>query len=332
VGRGAIGAHENALPYSLNLLKGRVFWMGRAPFTKGKSYKLKLAAQEIPCEIDLIEKVLDASTLQTIRNDDQASHVAIYEIAELYLRMIKPLAFDVHSEIITTGRFVICDGFDVVGGGIVVDDSYPRRSSDAMHKSHNIYWSEGTITGDQRTGRNGYPGKVVWLTGLSGAGKSSIANELERELFALGMQVYVLDGEKVRHGLCSDLGFSPADRRENIRRIGEVAKIMADGGFICVTAFISPYRSDRDAVRQRMELGKFVEVYVNAPLEICESRDPKGLYAKARADKIREFTGISAPYEPPATPELELHTHSLTVQESIAKIIKFLQCSRLDLE
>jgi bifunctional enzyme CysN/CysC len=325
VDRGAVGALENTLPYNLNRLKARVFWMGRAPFRKGKLYKLKLLAQEVDCEIDSIEKVLDASTLETIQREGNDAHVGRYEIAELYLRTKRPVAFDAHSEIITTGRFVVCDGFDVVGGGIVVDDAYPRMSSDALHKSHNIYWSEGKITHDQRTHRNGHLGRVVWLTGLSGAGKSSVATELERELFTLGMQAYVLDGDKVRHGLCSDLGFSPDDRRENIRRIGEMAKIMADAGFICITAFISPYRADRDAVRQCMEPGQFVEVHVNAPLNVCESRDPKGLYAKARANEIRDFTGVSAPYEPPLKPELELPTHLLSVQESVLKIVEYLR-------
>jgi bifunctional enzyme CysN/CysC len=325
VARGAVGALETALPYNLNRFKTRVFWMGRAPFRKGKLYKLKLLAQEVDCEIDAIEKVLDASTLETIRRDDKDAHVGRYEIAELYLRTKRPVAFDAHSEIINTGRFVVCDGFDVVGGGIVVDDAYPRLSSDTLHKSHNIYWSEGKITGEQRAQRNGHLGRVVWLTGLSGAGKSSVANELERELFTLGMQAYVLDGDKVRHGLCSDLGFSPKDRRENIRRIGEMAKIMADAGFICITAFISPYRADRDEVRKRMEPGQFVEVYVNAPLDVCESRDPKGLYAKARANEIPDFTGISAPYEPPAKPELELPTDLLSVKDSVLKIVEYLR-------
>ena len=140
------------------------------------------------------------------------------------------------------------------------------------------------MTALQRERRNGHPGFVVWLTGLSGSGKSSIATELERELFNLGKQAYVLDGDNVRHGLCSDLAFSPQDRRENIRRVGEVGKLFADAGVICITAFISPYRSDRDLVRSMVLDGRFVEVFVDAPLEVCEQRDPKGLYAKARAN------------------------------------------------
>ena len=163
------------------------------------------------------------------------------------------------------------------------------------------------------------------MTGLSASGKSTIATELERELFSQGQHVYVLDGDNMRHGLCSDLGFSPVDRKENIRRIGETAKLFAQAGIICVTAFISPYRSDRDLVRQILEPGMFVEVYVNAPLEICEQRDPKGLYAKARANQIKEFTGISAPYEAPDRAEVELHTDKLTCAESVARIIEYLQ-------
>jgi adenylyl-sulfate kinase len=163
------------------------------------------------------------------------------------------------------------------------------------------------------------------MTGLSGAGKSTLATELESELFNLGRHVYVLDGDNVRHGLCSDLGFSPTDRTENIRRIGEMAKILADAGFICITAFISPYREDRAKARQILPPGRFIEVFVNAPLAVCEQRDPKGLYARARAKKLNEFTGISAPYEPPLEPELELRTDQLTVSECMASILEYLQ-------
>jgi bifunctional enzyme CysN/CysC len=250
--------------------------------------------------------------------------VGRHEVAELTIRTKRPIAFDVHSEIVPTGRFVIVDGFEVSGGGIVADDNYPKRTSDSLHKSHNIFWTEGRVTAGQRALRNQHPGCVVWLTGLSGAGKSTIANELERELLNGGKHAYVLDGDKVRHGLCSDLAFSPKDRKENIRRVGEVAKLFADAGIICITAFISPYRSDRDLVRSLLPAGKFIEVFVNAPLAICEQRDPKGLYAKARANEIKDFTGISAPYEEPTSPELVLHTDKLTTGESIAKLMELL--------
>jgi adenylyl-sulfate kinase len=171
---------------------------------------------------------------------------------------------------------------------------------------------------------------VVWLTGLSGSGKSTLATELERELFNLGKQAYVLDGDNVRHGLCSDLGFNPRDRKENIRRVGEVAKLFADAGVICVTAFISPYREDRDLVRRMMPEGRFVEVFVNAPLAVCEQRDVKGLYAKARANQLQEFTGVSAPYEPPSAPELELRTDQASVAECVTRILDHLHLTDLD--
>src|SRR6266566_1275750 len=176
------------------------------------------------------------------------------------------------------------------------------------------------VTAAMRARRNGHAGAVVWLTGLSGSGKSTLAAELERALFEQGKQVCVLDGDDLRRGLCSDLAFSPHDRRENIRRVGEVAKLFADAGFLCVTAFISPYRSDRELVRNMAKEGQFIEVHVNAPIAVCEQRDPKGLYAKARANEIKEFTGISAPYEPPPSPEIELRTDQLTVAEAVARI------------
>jgi bifunctional enzyme CysN/CysC len=323
VERGAMAALETAPPYELSRFKARVFWLGREPLRKGRSYKLKLATQEVECEIDAIERLIDSSTLETIVRAE--GFVGRNEVAELYLRTKRPVAFDVHSEIIPTGRFVIVDGFEVAGGGIVAADNYPRRTADSLQKSHNIYWSLGKVTSDQRALRNGHRGRVIWLTGLSASGKSTIATDLERELFNRGQHVYVLDGDNMRHGLCSDLGFSPKDRKENIRRVGETAKLFAEAGNICITAFISPYRSDREMVRQIMEPGKFVEVYVNAPLQVCEARDPKGLYARARANQIKDFTGISAPYEAPERAELELATDQLTVAESVARIIEYLQ-------
>jgi bifunctional enzyme CysN/CysC len=323
VRRGEVAALETEPPFELTRFKARVFWLGRSPFSAGKSYKLKLATQEEECSIDSIERIIDSSSLETISRPE--AFVGRNEVAELTLRTKRPIAFDVHDQIIATGRFVIVDGFEVAGGGIVAPDSYPRRTSDSLQKSSNIYWSHGKVTPEQRAARNGHTGHVVWLTGLSASGKSTIATELERELFRLGQHVYVLDGDNMRHGLCSDLGFSPRDRKENIRRIGETAKLFAEAGTICITAFISPYRSDRDLVRKILEPGMFMEVYVNAPLEVCESRDPKGLYAKARSHQIKEFTGISAPYEAPEHPELELRTDQLSPAESVARIIEHLQ-------
>ena len=325
VERGAVAALETAPPYELSSFKARLFWLGRQPFAPGKVYKLKLATQEVECHIESIQKVIDASTLETLNRPASQSYVARHEVGEVTLHTRKPIAFDIHADIVPTGRFVIVDGFDVAGGGIIAGNNYPRRTHDGSTKSENIYWSHGKVTAQQRELRNGHAGCVLWLTGLSSAGKSTIATELERELFNLGRHAYVLDGDNIRHGLGSDLGFSPKDRTENIRRIGEVAKLFADAGVVCITAFISPYREDRDLVRKILPAGKFIEVYVNAPLEVCEQRDPKGLYAKARAKQIKEFTGISAPYEAPVRPELELRTDQLTVNECVTRIMEYLQ-------
>lgn len=332
VERGAVATLETAPPYELNRFKARLFWLGHKPFAKGRSYKLKLATQQVDCEIEGIEKVIDASTLETVNRSHNEIFVGRHEVAELTLRTKRPVAFDPHSEIVPMGRFVIVDGYEVSGGGIIADDAYPKRTADTLHKSDNIFWSQGKITANQRFVRNRHAGCVVWLTGLSGAGKSTIATELERELFNAGKHAYVLDGDKIRHGLCSDLAFSPEDRRENIRRVGEVAKLFADAGIICITAFISPYRADRELVRKMMTRDQFVEVYVNAPLAVCEQRDPKGLYAKARANQIKEFTGISAPYEAPANPEMELHTDKLSTSECVARIMAYLHVEQEDTE
>ncbi len=325
VERGAVAALETDPPYELSHFKARVFWLGRAPFKKGKIYRLKLTTQEVECEIESIERVIDSSTLETIsRKQDREIFVGRNEVAELTIKTKRPVAFDAHSEIVATGRFVIVDGNEVSGGGIIAADRYPKRSADGAHRSDNLYWSHAKVTAEHRARRNGHPARVIWLTGLSGAGKSTIATELERELFNMGKQSYVLDGDNIRHGLCSDLAFAPLDRKENIRRVGEVAKLFLDAGIVCITAFISPYQSDRNMVRQMIPDGQFMEVFVNAPLEVCEQRDVKGLYAKARAQEIKEFTGVSAPYEPPTQPELELRTDQLTIAEAVAKILEYL--------
>ena len=192
-------------------------------------------------------------------------------------------------------------------------------------KATNIVWHQGNVTRADREKINGHRACTVWLTGLSGSGKSTIAVDLEKRLCERGVRTYILDGDNVRHGLNKNLGFSPEDRTENIRRIGEVAKLMTDAGLFVFTSFISPYRSDRDAVRALMREGDFIEVYLSAPLDTCEGRDVKGLYKKARAGQIPEFTGISAPYEAPERPELVVHTDRQTVEESVAQVVGYLE-------
>ena len=191
-------------------------------------------------------------------------------------------------------------------------------------KSTNIHWHGAEVTQDEREKLRHQKGCVVWFTGLSGSGKSTVAYRVEQLLLERGKGVYVLDGDNVRHGLCKDLGFSEADRVENIRRVGEVAKLMTEAGLIVLVSFISPYRAERQMVRELFAEGEFLEIFVDTPLEICERRDPKGLYRKAREGLIPNFTGISSPYEPPEAPELRLDTNVLSVEQCVLRVLKFL--------
>ncbi|MDP6433088.1 MAG: adenylyl-sulfate kinase [Candidatus Scalindua sp.] len=195
----------------------------------------------------------------------------------------------------------------------------------AGQKATNIKWHHGKITKVDRVNLLNQKGVTIWLTGLSGSGKSTIAVELEHALIENRHQAYILDGDNIRHGLNKNLGFSPEDRTENIRRIGEVAKLFTDAGIITITAFISPYREDRDAVRRLLSDGEFIEVYVKCPLDVCEERDTKGLYKKARAGEVKDFTGISAPYEEPLNPELTIDSSKLTVEESTRAVLNYLE-------
>ncbi len=194
----------------------------------------------------------------------------------------------------------------------------------AQEKSSNVVWHQATIERKHREKMNEHKSAILWFTGLSGAGKSTLAHAVEEILHEKNVRTFVLDGDNVRHGLCSDLGFSDEDRQENIRRVGEVAKIIIETGAIVLTAFISPFKSDRDRVRSLVNEGDFIEIYVKCPLEKCEERDVKGLYKKARAGEIKEFTGISSPYEVPENAEIVVDTGKLSLQESAAKVVDYL--------
>jgi adenylylsulfate kinase len=194
-----------------------------------------------------------------------------------------------------------------------------------MTKPTNITWHETSISKENRREKNGHGSCALWFTGLSGSGKSTIANAVSNELFRQGINEYVLDGDNIRHGLNKDLGFSDYDRTENIRRIGEVAKLFVDSGKVVTTAFISPFRSDRDQVRALFEQGEFIEVFVHCPIEECERRDPKQLYAKARRGEIKDFTGIDSPYEAPEQPEITLHSDQVTIEEAVEQVLTYLR-------
>ena len=321
VERGHVASQAAHAPIESNRFRARLFWMGRTPLEPGQRYKLKLATQELDAEVVSIDRIIDASTLETVT--EGRTHIARNDVAEVVIQTRGALVMDNHDENPILGRFVIMDDRHVSGGGIIFGGVYSERG---RIKSSNIFWTEGNVTSQHRMLKNGHRGAVVWLTGLSGAGKSTIAQELERELFIQNVNVYVLDGDNVRHGLNSNLGFSPEDRVENIRRVAEVANLMADSGQVVVTAFISPYRSDRRRAREiALEGGNdFVEVFVDTPLEVCEQRDPKQLYKKARAGQIKDFTGIDAPYEAPEDPEVVTRTTDATLQESVTTILDVL--------
>src|SRR5436189_1724947 len=319
VERGYVASHENDTPIETNRFHADLFWIVREPLQVGRPYDLRLATQEVKCEIVSIEEVMDSSTLET--KIDQREQLKRNGVGRLTIQTRGPLVIDNHDRIPNLGRFVIADDGQIYGGGTIFGGVYTDRQ---VAKSKNIFWTEGKITARERARRSGHRGAVVWFTGPSGAGKSTLAQGVERDLFHRGMHTYVLDGDNIRHGLNSNLGFSPEDRVENIRRVSEVAKLMADAGAVVITAFISPYRMDRRRAREIALEGnaEFVEVFVDAPLEVCETRDPKNLYKKARAGEIRDFTGIGAPYEAPEDPGIVVHTDQQTVDESVATILE----------
>ena len=319
VERGYVASHQSETPIETNRFHADVFWIARQPLRIGQVYSIRLATQDVRCQVVSIEEVMDSSTLEI-----KAGHydrIERNEVGRLTIQTRAPLVLDNHERVASLGRFVLLHDGEIYAGGTVFGGTYTDRT---VAKSKNIFWTEGKITSRERATQLGHRGAVVWFTGLSGAGKSTIAQALERELFTRGMHTYVLDGDNIRHGLNSNLGFSPEDRVENIRRVSEVARLMADAGAIAITAFISPYRMDRRRAREIALEGnsEFIEVFVDAPLAVCEARDPKQLYKKARAGEIKEFTGIDAPYEPPEDPEIIVHTDQQTVEESLATILE----------
>jgi bifunctional enzyme CysN/CysC len=319
VERGYVASHSKDAPIETNRFHADLFWIARQPARLSHLYTVRLATQEVKCQIVSLDEVMDSSSLE--RNPTKADQLARNEVGRLTIQTRAPIVLDNHDRLPPLGRFVLVDEGVICGGGIVYDGVYTDRGA---IKSKNIFWSEGKITAQARGAQHGHRGAVVWLTGLSGSGKSTIAQALERELFIRAMHPYVLDGDNIRHGLNSNLGFAPEDRVENIRRVSEVAKLMADAGNVVITAFISPYRADRQRARAIAMEGnaEFIEVFVDAPLEVCEERDPKNLYKKARAGEIREFTGIDAPYELPVDPEIVVQTNQQSVDESVASILE----------
>ncbi len=319
VSRGDMLVHTEDLPRVGELFDARVVWMNERPLLPGRQYDLKLAATELPATPETLHHRIDVNTLE----HHPADQLDLNEIGYCRIRTGRPLAFDGYHAHPGTGAFILVDRVSnlTVGAGMIV-----RPVTDALaDKSQNVVWHRQAVDKRSRAAQKAQRPAVLWFTGLSGAGKSTVANALETALFRRGHHSYLLDGDNVRHGLNRDLGFSDDDRVENIRRIGEVARLMADAGLVVLSAFISPFRADRAMVRELMEDGEFIEIHVDAPLEVCESRDPKGLYAKARAGVIRNFTGIDSPYEAPEDPEISVDTSELSVDECVEELLAYLK-------
>lgn len=320
VERGELASHVEKAPVETDVFRARIFWLGHDAMTIGKSYKLKIGTLEAPVSVQSIERIIDTTDL----SNAAATEVGRNQVAEVILRSRRMLALDEFVDYPKTGRFVLVDKYDIAGGGIISMEGYADQRGLITSRSTNITRVEDGITSQARAFRNGHKGGVLWFTGLSGAGKSTLAVALEKKLFEKGFNVFVLDGDNVRHGLNANLGFSPEDRAENIRRVGEVAALFGEAGMIALTSFISPYRSDRERARKAAGEG-FHEIYVKADLATCETRDPKGLYAKARAGEIKEFTGISAPYEVPEAPELVVDTAAQSLEACVEVLVNYVE-------
>jgi bifunctional enzyme CysN/CysC len=321
VERGQLGSHPGVGPAEGREIHASLFWLQEEALALNVPFTLKLGTQSVEARIVEIVRVLDSSTLEPLAGSPSIIHKN--EVADVRIRARKPIAFDRHDRISETGRFVIVTGKRIGGGGIVREAEYASEIDEIT--SDNITWTVSPVTNEARTEHFGHRGAVIWLTGLSGSGKSTLATGLDFQLHRRGIASFILDGDNLRHGLNSNLGFSPEDRSENIRRAGETAKLMAEAGLVVICSLISPYSADRKRVREicHRDGVPFAEVFVNAPIETCEARDPRGLYKKARAGEIKDFTGVSSPYESPEAPELEIRTNEHTLESSLRDLVHF---------
>ena len=299
-------------PAVTDRLEADVVWMSDTPLIPGHRYDLQIGCATVPGSVRRLVNRLDVSSLKT----HEAARLDCNDVGRCEIVLERPVPMDLYADSIETGGLIFVDRntFRTEGAGIVTTAA-----------ARVAVWHEGAVDRKARAAIKGHPPQVVWLTGLSGAGKSTIANALEMRLNAAGVHTMLLDGDNVRHGLSRDLGFSETDRVENIRRIGETAKLMLDAGLLVITAFISPFRDDRQLVRRLVREGEFLEVFVDAPLAACEARDTKGLYKRARGGQIRDFTGVSQPYEPPLQPELRIDTSAVTITESVQAVLASLK-------
>jgi bifunctional enzyme CysN/CysC len=313
-----MASHREHAPKLTAVFDAEIFWLSSSPLVAGRELTMQLAARSAAVRVQAIRHRIDVATLAP----EPATAIAAGEIAGVTLRAQELIAIDDFATMPTTGRFVLRDGYITVGGGIADASGYPDHRA-MRERARNLTPIRHQVTAPERVARFGHLGAVVWLTGLSAAGKSTLAMALERRLFDGGYATFVLDGDNVRRGLNANLGFSPEDRQENIRRIGEAAALFAEAGFVCITAFISPYRDDRRRARAAVDKGRFLEVYVKADLAACEARDPKGLYRRAREGELKDFTGIDSPYEEPEAPDLVVDTTRDDIPGCVDKLVEF---------
>jgi len=312
VDRGDVISDARHAPTLGTSFRARLLWLGARPLRAGAAYRMRFGTRTATVEVDAVERVID---IESLAGGDGVARTN--DIAEVAFSSVQMLPLDVVAEHPGLARFILLDGLDIVAGGTILSAQDVRVSGDLVPVRH-------LLDARVRARRNGHLGAVVWLTGLPGSGKSTIAMEVERRLFEDGAHAYVLDGDNIRSGLNRDLGFAPDDRHENIRRVGEVAALFADGGTIAIAAFISPYRADRAAARRAAGAG-FHEIYVKADVATCEARDPKGHYAKARAGALPGFTGITGDYEEPRAPELVVDTTALSVEAAVDAVLAYVE-------
>ena len=297
-----------------NQFEATIVWMDDEPMLPGRPYLMKIGAQTVAASITEPKHRVNVNTLERIA----AKRLELNEIGVCNLSLDRAIPFEAYETSRDLGGFILIDRLSnrTVGAGMI---------HFALRRADNIHWQATDIDKAARAAQKNQRGRVVWFTGLSGAGKSTIANLVEKRLHALGRHTYLLDGDNVRHGLNKDLGFTEEDRVENIRRVAEVAKLMVDAGLIVLTAFISPFRAERRMARELLEDGEFVEVYVETPIEVAEQRDVKGLYRKARAGQLKNFTGVDSPYEAPEHAEIVVDTTGMTAVEAAEAIVDWLE-------
>ncbi|MCP4430201.1 MAG: adenylyl-sulfate kinase, partial [Gammaproteobacteria bacterium] len=295
-----------------------VVWMDQAPGFIGRSYFMKIGARQVNATITDIKYKYNINTFEQL----SSRAFDVNEIGEMTISLDQPIPFEAFKTCKAMGAFVLIDRYShaTVGAGMI---------NFSLRRAQNVHRQALVVDKVARAELNGHAGKVLWFTGLSGSGKSTIANALEQVLYKRGIRTYVLDGDNVRHGLNKDLGFTDADRIENIRRISEVAKLMVDAGIVVLTSFISPFRSERDMARSLFEANEFVEIYIDVSLETAEQRDPKGLYKKARRGELPNFTGIDSDYEAPENPEVDVDSGELSVEQCVDEILEAMQWEKL---